>query len=153
MAKRVSALANYKNNLQTYLGQRMHNISPNVTSLVGPRMGAQLITAAGSLTNLAKAPASTVQLLGSEKALFNAMKKRKNTPKYGMIFTSGPVSAAPTEGKGRTARTLANKISIAARLDAFSDEFRSGHLGSLMKDMMDKRVQSCKTGASTDPNL
>ena len=34
------------------------------------QVGARLIAHAGSLTNLAKYPASTVQILGAEKALF-----------------------------------------------------------------------------------
>lgn len=153
MAQRVLDLYNYKNELQQYLHRRMHNIAPNLTSLIGERMGAQFIMASGSLTNLAKAPASTVQLLGSEKALFNAMKKRKNTPKYGMIFNSSPVQAASTENKGSIARTFANKISIASRIDAFGDDLRSGHLGLLMKDMMDKRLESLKTNKNIEPNL
>lgn len=153
MAQRVMDLHNYKNELQQYLHRRMHSIAPNLTSLIGERMGAQFIMASGSLTNLAKAPASTVQLLGSEKALFNAMKKRKNTPKYGMIFNSSPVQAASTENKGSIARTFANKISIASRIDAFGDDLRSGHLGLLMKDMMDKRLYSLKTNNSIEPNL
>ena len=153
MAARVESLADYRDELTKYLYNRMHNISPNLTSLIGERMGAQLIMASGSLTNLAKAPASTVQLLGAEKALFNAMKKRKKTPKYGMIFQSGPVSHAAPKDKGRIARTFANKISIAARIDAFSDEFRSGHLGLMMKEMMDHRLNAIATHSEATPNL
>ncbi|KAH0794466.1 nucleolar protein 5A [Histomonas meleagridis] len=153
MAVRVADLADYKNDLQIYLHKRMHNISPNLTELIGERMGAQLIMASGSLTNLAKSPASTIQLLGSEKALFNALKKHKHTPKYGMIFNSGPVQAAAPEYKGRVARTFANKIAIAAKLDAFGDEFRSGHLGSMMRSMMDARLDALKTGHTIEPNL
>ena len=153
MAKRVEDLIAYRDQLAEYLHKRMHSIAPNVTALAGDRMGAQLIMASGSLTNLAKAPASTVQLLGAEKALFNALKKRKHTPKYGMIYNSGPVQASMPEYRGRTARSFANKISIAARVDAFGDEFRSGYLGTLMKEMMDQRVESEKTGQVTTPNL
>ena len=153
MAARVEGLADYRTQLSEYLYRRMHNISPNLTALIGERMGAQLIMASGSLTNLAKAPSSTVQLLGSEKALFNALKKRKDTPKYGMIFNSGPVSQASPTDKGRVARSLANKLSIAARLDAFSDEFRSGHFGLMMKDMMENKVKSLGTDKPIKPNL
>ncbi|OHT06444.1 Nucleolar protein 56 [Tritrichomonas foetus] len=153
MAARVEALASYRNELAEYLHRRMHSICPNLTSLIGDRMGAQLIMASGSLTNLAKAPSSTVQLLGSEKALFNAMKKHKDTPKYGMIFNSGPVSSAHTKDKGRVARSLANKLSIAARVDAFSDEFRSGHLGQLMRELMDEKVKCIGTNTTQMANL
>lgn len=153
MAARVESLADYKKNLSDYLYRRMHNISPNLTALIGERMGAQLIMASGSLTNLAKAPSSTVQLLGSEKALFNALKKHKNTPKYGMLYNSGPVSQASPTDKGRVARSLANKLSIAARIDAFSDEFRSGHFGLLMKEMMETKVKALGTNTQVKPNL
>ena len=153
MAARVESLADYRSKLSEYLYRRMHNISPNLTALIGERMGAQLILASGSLTNLAKAPSSTVQLLGSEKALFNALKKHKDTPKYGMIFNSGPVSQASPTDKGRVARSLANKLSIAARIDAFSDEFRSGHFGILMKEMMENKVKSLGTDNPVKPNL
>lgn len=153
MAVRVEGLANYKTKLSEYLYRRMHNISPNLTALVGERMGAQLILGSGSLTNLAKAPSSTVQLLGSEKALFNALKKHKDTPKYGMIFNSHPVAQAADKDKGRVARSFANKISIAARLDAFGEEYRSGHMGLLMKDMIETKVQSLGTDTTVKPNL
>lgn len=153
MAERVAGLANYRNTLQNYLHERMHNIAPNLTELVSDRIGAQLIAKAGSLTNLSKAAASTVQLLGAEKALFNALKKRKDTPKYGIIFNSSIVGAADTKIKGRAARSLANKISIAARIDAFSDDLRGGHLGRLMKDMLEVRAEKVNTGKKPQPNF
>ena len=153
MAERVEGLAQYRETLQGYLRERMHDIAPNLTALVGERTGAQLIAASGSLTNLAKAPASTVQLLGAEKALFNALKKRKPTPKYGLIYNSAPVGAADQPNKGRTARSLANKISIAARMDAFGDDFRGGHLGALMKDMLQIRSEKIKQNKRPTPNF
>ena len=153
MAERVEGLAQYRETLQGYLRERMHDIAPNLTSLVGERIGAQLIAASGSLTNLAKAPASTVQLLGAEKALFNALKKRKPTPKYGLIYNSAPVGAADAPNKGRTARSLANKISIAARMDAFGDDFRGGHLGALMKDMLQIRSEKIRQNKKPTPNF
>ena len=69
----------------------------------------------GSLTNLAKCPASTVQILGAEKALFRALKTRGNTPKYGLIFHSSFIGRAGAKNKGRISRYLANKCSIASR--------------------------------------
>jgi RNA processing factor Prp31 len=153
MAQRVVSLATYRTQLALYLRSRMHSIAPNLTELTGERMGAQLIMASGSLTNLAKAPASTIQLLGAEKALFNALKKRKNTPKYGLIYNSGAVTAASTNSKGRVARSLANKISIVGRVDAFGEEFRSGYFGSLLRQMMEKRVASAQTGVVEEANL
>ncbi len=49
---------------------KMHAVAPNLSALIGELVGARLISHAGSLTNLAKYPASTVQILGAEKALF-----------------------------------------------------------------------------------
>lgn len=84
------------------------------------QVGARLISHAGSLTNLAKFPASTVQILGAEKALFRALKTRGNTPKYGLIYHSSFIGKAKSKDKGRVSRYLANKCSIATRLDCFS---------------------------------
>ena len=86
------------------------------------QVGARLISHAGSLTNLAKFPASTVQILGAEKALFRALKTRGNTPKYGLIYHSSFIGKAKSKDKGRVSRYLANKCSIATRLDCFSGE-------------------------------
>ncbi len=72
----VIALAEYRAQLYEYLKQRMMAIAPNLTVLVGELVGARLIAHAGSLVNLAKAPASTVQILGAEKALFRALKTK-----------------------------------------------------------------------------
>jgi len=68
--------------------ERMKHIAPNMTSIIGEFVGAKLIAHAGSLTNLAKYPASTIQILGAEKALFRALKTRGKTPKYGILFNS-----------------------------------------------------------------
>jgi RNA processing factor Prp31 len=95
-------------------------IAPNLCKLVGPIVGARLISQAGSLTNLAKYPASTVQILGAEKALFRALKTKGNTPKYGLIYHSSFIGRAAAKNKGRISRYLANKCSIASRIDCFS---------------------------------
>lgn len=87
-AKRVVALAEYRKELQEYLRSKMHNIAPNLSALIGEQVGARLISHAGSLTSLAKYPASTVQILGAEKALFRynifhiSSRIQVNNPKY-----------------------------------------------------------------------
>lgn len=98
----------------------MTDIAPNLSSLIGDVVGARLINHAGSLTTLAKYPASTIQILGAEKALFRALKTRGNTPKYGLIFNSSFIGRAKAKDKGRISRYLANKAAIAARIDAFT---------------------------------
>ena len=82
----------------------MMAIAPNVTVLVGELVGARLIAHAGTLMNLAKHPASTVQILGAEKALFRALKTKKDTPKYGLIYHAHLVGQASTKIKGKVCR-------------------------------------------------
>jgi nucleolar protein 56 len=121
LAEKIVALAEYRKRLYEYLQSRMDSVAPSLTALIGETLGARLISHAGSLTNLAKCPASTVQILGAEKALFRALKTRGNTPKYGLLFHSSFIGRAGLRNKGRIARYLANKCSIASRLDSFSD--------------------------------
>ena len=85
-ASRVIHLFEYRKSLQAYLSEKMGVVAPNLSSLIGDTVGARLISHAGSLTNLSKYPASTVQILGAEKALFRALKTKGNTPKYGLIY-------------------------------------------------------------------
>ena len=114
-AGRVIALAEYRAGLGTYLKDKMAAVAPNLSALIGDTVGARLISHAGSLVNLAKYPASTVQILGAEKALFRALKTKGNTPKYGLIFHSSFIGRAKAKNKGRISRYLANKCSIASR--------------------------------------
>ena len=101
---RVISLTDYRKSLFGYLRSKMHAIAPNLSALIGEMVGARLISHAGSLTNLAKYPASTVQILGAEKALFRALKTRGNTPKYGLIYHSTFIGRAGTKNKGRISR-------------------------------------------------
>lgn len=80
-ATRVVSIAEYRKSLMAYLTEKMNQVAPSLTALLGERIGARLISHAGSLTNLSKYPASTVQILGAEKALFRALKTKGNTPK------------------------------------------------------------------------
>merc|ERR1712115_461533 len=120
-------------------------VAPNLAVLIGDTVGARLISHAGSLTNLAKAPASTVQILGAEKALFRALKTRGNTPKYGLIFHSSFIGRAGAKNKGRISRYLANKCSIASRIDCFSEESTTV-FGSKLKEQVEDRLKFYETG-------
>lgn len=84
-ASRVISLVNYRKSLTAYLTEKMNSVAPSLTALLGERIGARLISHAGSLTNLSKYPASTVQILGAEKALFRALKTKGNTPKVSSV--------------------------------------------------------------------
>ncbi|CAG8594692.1 3930_t:CDS:2 [Ambispora gerdemannii] len=118
----VVSLSEYRAELFQYLQNRMSAIAPNLTTLVGDLVGARLIAHAGSLMSLAKAPASTVQILGAEKALFRALKTKHDTPKYGLIYHASLVGQAAQKNKGKVARVLATKTSLAARIDALGEE-------------------------------
>jgi len=110
------------------------------------------ISHAGSLTNLAKYPASTVQILGAEKALFRALKTKGNTPKYGLIFHSTFIGRAQQKNKGRISRYLANKCSMASRIDCFSDEATT-IFGEKLKDQVEERLNFLAEGTTPRKNL
>lgn len=134
-----------------YLIEKMHLVAPNLSALVGEIIGARLISHAGSLTNLAKYPASTVQILGAEKALFRALKTKGNTPKYGLIYHASAIARAAPKNKGRMSRFLANKISIASRIDCFSDA-PSMKFGEVMNAQVEERLAFYETGAPPSKN-
>lgn len=119
MCEKALNLYQFRTEMQSYLKDKMDNVAPNLTTLVGENVGAKLISHSGSLSNLAKYPASTVQILGAEKALFRALKTKTNTPKYGLLYNSSFIGRAIGKNKGKISRFLANKCSIAARLDNF----------------------------------
>jgi RNA processing factor Prp31 len=149
---KVINLAEYRKQLMEYLQSRMGNIAPNLSTLIGETVGARLISHAGSLINLAKYPASTVQILGAEKALFRALKTRGNTPKYGLIFHSTFIGRAGAKNKGRISRFLANKCSIASRIDCFT-ETPTTVFGDALKGQVEERLKFYETGETPKKNL
>ncbi|MHA2085099.1 MAG: C/D box methylation guide ribonucleoprotein complex aNOP56 subunit [Candidatus Thorarchaeota archaeon] len=108
--------------LEAYVTEMMISIAPNVTSLVGPLVGARLLSSAGSLKELARKPSSTIQLFGAEKALFRSIKTGADPPKHGIIFQTPEIHSAPYWQRGKIARALAGKLAIAARIDAYSNK-------------------------------
>merc|ERR1711887_26953 len=151
-ANQVVELADYRKELQEYLRSKMSAVAPNLAALIGDVVGARLISHAGSLTNLAKYPASTVQILGAEKALFRALKKRGNTPKYGLIFHSTFIGRAAQKNKGRISRYLANKASIASRLDCFSEE-PNAIVGNVLRQQVEERLKFYESGEVPKKNI
>merc|ERR1712186_321486 len=151
-ANEVIKLAAMRKSLHEYLKAKMDLVAPNLAALIGEIIGARLISHAGSLTNLAKYPASTVQILGAEKALFRALKTRGNTPKYGLIFHSSFIGRAGAKNKGRISRYLANKCSIASRIDAFSEEATTV-FGEKLRDQVEERLNFLTEGTKPRKNL
>lgn len=121
LAEQVVGLSDYRSQLAGYLTSRMNAIAPNLTALVGDLVGARLIAHAGSLTNLSKSPASTIQILGAEKALFRALKTKHDTPKYGLIYHASLIGQATGRNKGKMARILAAKASLGIRVDSLAE--------------------------------
>jgi len=136
--KRLSSFQNYRTQLSHCLKKKMQTVAPNVNVLVGEQLGAKLITKAGSLVAFSKNPASTIQILGAEKALFRALKTRGKTPKYGYLFNASIVTKSSAKNKGRIARGLANKLAIASRIDAFTQN-PSSEYGEAMKKQLEER--------------
>lgn len=151
-AQRVMDLSEYRKKLYEYLVTKMTDIAPNLTSLIGEVVAARLISHAGSLTNLAKCPSSTLQILGAEKALFRALKTRGNTPKYGLIFHSSYIGRASTRNKGRIARYLANKCSIASRIDCFAER-NTTVFGEKLREQVEERLDFYDKGVAPRKNI
>merc|ERR1719228_2694099 len=151
-ASRVIGISDYRKELSNYLRSKMSVVAPNLATLIGDTVGARLISHAGSLTNLAKCPASTVQILGAEKALFRALKTKGNTPKYGLIFHSSFIGRAGAKNKGRISRYLANKCSIASRIDCFSEESTTV-FGTKLKEQVEDRLKFYDSGDLPKKNV
>ncbi|MCU0852898.1 MAG: ribosomal biogenesis protein [Thermoplasmata archaeon] len=122
--------------VENYIDLRMREVAPNITSLVGPVIGARLMMHAGSLKRLASMPAGTVQLLGAEKAMFRHLKEGSRPPKHGVLFTHPMVRNAPGWQRGAIARALAAKLCLAARADTYS----RNDISALLKEQFEKRV-------------
>ena len=130
-------LYSMRRSLERYIEAVMDEIAPNLKAVAGPLLGARLISLAGGLERLAKLPSSTVQVLGAEKALFRALRTGAKPPKHGVIFQHYYVKGAKRWQRGKVARALAGKISMAARIDAFSGRY----VGDELKADLDARVK------------
>ena len=126
--------------LTGYISQVMKEVAPNVTALVGPLLGARLLSLAGSLEELARLPASTIQVLGAEKALFRALRTGGKPPKHGVIFQFPDIRRSPRWQRGKIARALATKLAIAARVDYFTGRY----IGDELKKKLMERIEEIK---------
>lgn len=144
----ILSINEYRTHLYDYLKTRMMAMAPNLTVLVGDTIGARLIAHAGSLVNLAKHPASTLQILGAEKALFRALKTKKDTPKYGLIFHASLIGSASAKNKGKISRSLAAKASLATRVDAFGEDVTMD-LGTEHRAKLEMRLRMLEQGNLT----
>ena len=128
LCKNVISLYQLRQTLENYVDNTMQEVAPNTKAIVGSLLGARLIALAGGLTNLARRPASTVQILGAEKALFRSLKTGTRPPKHGIIFQHAYLHDAKKWHRGKIARALAGKLAIAARIDAFGCRYAGDEL-------------------------
>jgi nucleolar protein 56 len=139
LAKEVKDLYALRRSLQRHIETTMSKIAPNLTAIAGATIGARLIAKAGGLEKLARLPASTIQVLGAEKALFRALRTGGPPPKHGIIFQHKLVHSAPPWQRGKVARSLAAKIALAARVDVYRGE-REENIDA----QLEKRVEEIK---------
>ena len=122
-ANSIYELQKSRKAIENYIEDKMESIAPNLKLLVGSTLGAKLISHAGGLKRLATYPSSTVQIMGAEKALFRHLKSGDRPPKYGLIYQHPQIRGAKWWNRGKIARMLASKISLACRKDVFTKDF------------------------------
>ncbi len=140
LAERVTALDDERAELRAYIERTAPEVAPNLAALAGPVLAVRLVALAGGLESLAKQPSGTVQVLGAEEALFAHLRGGADPPKHGVIYTHEAVRGTTPEHRGSAARALAGKLSIAARIDHYSGEYRPG-LESDLRDRIE-RIQA-----------
>lgn len=138
--KEILSLYELRKEISNYIDGLMSQIAPNMRTVAGSSIGARLISIAGGILRLARMPASTIQVLGAEKALFRALKKKGSPPKHGVIFQYPEVRGSPKKLRGKIARALAGKIAIAARVDAMSGVF----VGEKLEADLKSRIANIK---------
>lgn len=138
-ANSVKTLQNTRKSLNEYVEQKMGEIAPNLSDLVGALLGAKLIAHIGSIEKLALLPSSTVQIMGAEKALFRHLKTGERPPKHGLIYQYPEIRSAKWWLKGKIARAMAAKISLAVRKDVYSGEFDAG-----IKESFEEHLEEIK---------
>lgn len=136
-AARINEFYKLKDDIEKYLDHVLKEIAPNLREIATPLLAARLIAMSGGLDKLAKKPSSTIQLLGAEKALFRFLHGRGRSPKYGLLFTHVYIQNAPVNKRGKVARVLASKLSIAVKMDYYGKVDKSQE----MKKELENRIK------------
>ncbi len=137
----IQNLTKEKTELEKYIGSAMKETAKNFSSLIDPLIAARLLAYAGSLEKLSRMTASTIQLLGAEKALFRHMHQKGKSPKYGIIYNCDLIQRAPNDQKGKVARLISSKLMLAARIDYYSGRDES----EKMKRELDEEIKRMKS--------
>ena len=138
IASRIHSLCESIKNLEEYASGLMEKLCPNIKAVCGTMIGAKLIEHAGSLKRLSEMPSSTIQILGAETALFRHLKTGARPPRHGLIVNHPLISQAPDRLHGKIARSVADKISIASKVDYFKGEF----IGGKLKEQLENKVNA-----------
>ena len=139
-ANQILSFDSYRQELENYLDELMEKSAPNLNSIVGSLIGAKLIAKAGSLKKLAFMPASRVQLLGAEKALYRFLKTGEKRPKHGLIFQWKQIRGSRAHLRGKISRIIAGKIGLASKVDYFSGDF----IGDVFSREVEEKIREIK---------
>ena len=140
VCREILSLYGLRKGVGDYIVSLTNKVAPNTVEVAGPLLTAKLITRAGGLRKLAMMPSSKIQILGAEKAMFRSIKTGAKPPKHGLIFQHPLIHSAPRRQRGKFARVLAGKLTIAARVDAFSRRF----IGDKLREDLEERIQQLK---------
>lgn len=107
-----------KGRIKGILNKLTASYFPNSYQIIEPYILGKLISFFAGAKNIAFKPASTIQIIGAERAMFAHFKENKPTPKYGLIYHSKIIQQA--KNKPHAARRLSNKLAIALKQDYFT---------------------------------
>lgn len=147
VAHKTTLLFEERDKLDAYIEREIGRIAPNMQAVVGSAIAARMIALAGGLRELAMKPASTIQLLGAEKALFRALKTGAKPPKHGIIYQMPELHSCSWWQRGNISRAIAGRLTIAVRVDAFQGEF----IGDKLKSDVDKKIEEIKQKYAEPP--
>lgn len=144
-AQKVLELSKFKDEIEAYTEGVAREVCPNLAEVGGAKVAAKLVAHAGGIQKLARFPASTIQVLGAEKALFKHLRQHKKPPKHGIIFQHTSVHSSPKELRGRIARALATKLSMAAKVDAYG---KKRFIGNELREKFESRLNEILKGGT-----
>ncbi len=135
-ANSIHTLFTERKNLEKYIEKKCKEVIPNMTAIIGAEQASRILAHAGSTVKLAKFPSSTIQILGAEKALFRYLHNVGTSPKHGIIFNTAYIQRSPKDARGKIARILASKLSLASKID----HYKGDYIGDKLKEDMDKAL-------------
>ena len=146
LAQRMLDMLDLRKNLEDHLEKEMNNVAPNLAIILGTGVAARMLSRTGSLKKLSSLPASTIQVLGAERALFRSLKTGAPPPKHGILFQHTLVHAAPRWQRGKIARAVAAKAVIAARVDVYGNG-----VNATLMEKLNLRIKEIDTKYSDAP--